>query len=412
MTLAEDGYQAVEMLAVGGHLPDVILMDVDMPRLDGISAAAQIRALEHCRDIPVIMVTSSGTEQTLEAAFDAGATDFLAKPIRKLELRSRVRAALTLKRETDRRKLRETELLAMAKELEEANAQLLRLSETDFLCRIANRRRLDAKLHEEWPRGARELTRLAVLMIDVDHFKAFNDRYGHLAGDDCLVRVAEAIWNALQRPSDLAGRYGGEEFAVVLPDTDENGAVEVARRIHAEILAAEIPHSASPFLCQVTVSVGVASMLPTPGTDVTALVTAADAALYAAKRNGRNRTEISSEHAGANANRRRFRRFPVELSGRCHVCGGYLEVTVLDISRGGACVDGADAIVVGTLGDLIVVELAAPFEVVGVSPGKVRLRFFPTPELDERVGFLIGDRITELPSGSAQQDRPSATPSI
>lgn len=173
--------------------------------------------------------------------------------------------------------------------LAEANLALERLSAIDALTGIANRRRLDEALAGLFKESARKGEALAAAMVDIDHFKAYNDRYGHPAGDDCLRLVARTLAECLERPIDIAARYGGEEFLVLLPGTGLEGAAVVAERIRAAVEAKALPHSESRVAEYVTVSVGYASLRPQPGQDPYSLVEVADKALYAAKERGRNR---------------------------------------------------------------------------------------------------------------------------
>ncbi len=182
-------------------------------------------------------------------------------------------------------------------ELEAANARLMALSATDGLTGIANRRAFDAALLAEWSRAARDAADLGLLMIDVDHFKAFNDRYGHPAGDECLRMVAESIAACLRRPPDLAARFGGEEFVALLPATSATEAVEVGERVRAAIMGAAIRHEGSALGC-VTVSIGAATISPHPGDDAQGLINLADRALYDAKRMGRNQVRCATEGLG------------------------------------------------------------------------------------------------------------------
>lgn len=182
-----------------------------------------------------------------------------------------------------------TRLEAANAALAQANAALERLSAIDSLTGIANRRRLDEALDSLFKESARKGEALAAAMIDIDHFKAYNDRYGHPAGDDCLRLVARTLEECLERPIDLAARYGGEEFLVLLPGTGQEGAAVVAERIRSAIEARALPHSESRVADHVTVSVGYASLRPQPGQEASLLVGAADRALYAAKQRGRNR---------------------------------------------------------------------------------------------------------------------------
>lgn len=194
-----------------------------------------------------------------------------------------------------RMKTRERELTRLVDErtrdLERANQELARLSLTDRLTEIANRRALEQFLDREWSRCVRKGLSISLLMADVDHFKAFNDRYGHPAGDECLRGIALVLRSSARRAGDLAARWGGEEFLVVLSETDAEGAVVVAERIRAAVEALRIAHEASPVSPHVTISVGCASGIPGRGRAWTSLVRAADEALYRSKRNGRNRVE-------------------------------------------------------------------------------------------------------------------------
>ncbi len=173
--------------------------------------------------------------------------------------------------------------------LVEINDQLKKMSQTDGLLGIANRQRLNEMLDREWQRARREKEMLALVMLDVDHFKLYNDTYGHLAGDRCLQAIARAAQSAVRRPADLVARYGGEELVILLPNTDLEGAGIVAENVMAQLEAMHIPHGASPVARNVTVSIGIAAMVPDMKTPVTHLVDTADSALYRAKEKGRNR---------------------------------------------------------------------------------------------------------------------------
>jgi two-component system chemotaxis family response regulator WspR len=184
-------------------------------------------------------------------------------------------AALTIRRETEN--------------LAAANLELQRLSNLDGLTGIANRRLFEEFLGQEWQRAVRQREQLTLIMIDVDHFKFYNDTYGHQAGDDCLRRLADVLKANVKRTTDFVARYGGEEFIVVLPDTGADGAAEVAERLRAAVAALAIPHSASPVSDVVTVSLGTATALPVPGGSPADIVAMADQAMYRAKQQGRNR---------------------------------------------------------------------------------------------------------------------------
>jgi len=186
---------------------------------------------------------------------------------------------------------KETELA-----LEAAMAELAEQATTDELTRLPNRRRFDETLPREWRRASRVGDPLSLLLIDVDHFKAFNDRYGHQGGDECLRFIADTIAAVIRRPHDLVARYGGEEFVAVLPATTLEGAVQIAESLRSIVAAMAVPHAGSQN-GTITVSVGVASAVPTSEGQPAALIAAADGALYAAKRNGRNRVAVADRFA-------------------------------------------------------------------------------------------------------------------
>ena len=268
---------------------DLILMDIVMPEMDGIEACREIKANEHLKDIPLIMLTSKDEEDTLEAAFEAGAMDYITKDTGKTVLLARVRSALSLKSERDQRKAREKELLETTRLLEEANLKLQEQSFLDGLTGIANRRRFDDAIKMEWKRSRRNETPLSLVMLDIDQFKFYNDNYGHLAGDDCLRKVAQLIQEVLKRPADLATRYGGEEFAVLLPETDGDGALNIAEEMRRNVERAKLPHEYSTVHDRVTISLGVCTVIPEQKEASNHLIKCADEALYDAKQNGRNR---------------------------------------------------------------------------------------------------------------------------
>jgi diguanylate cyclase (GGDEF)-like protein len=185
-------------------------------------------------------------------------------------------------------------LMESEQQLEDMNQKLLELSTTDGLTGIANRRGLDSQLKSVWISSIRESAHVALLMIDVDHFKLYNDRYGHVAGDDCLRMIARCLTSSLVRGSDLAARYGGEEFAALLPGTTVSGARVVAERLRRKLMDAALPHVGSPSE-QITVSIGIASIAPIAGGDQAALISLADSALYEAKAAGRNQVKCAVE---------------------------------------------------------------------------------------------------------------------
>ena len=185
--------------------------------------------------------------------------------------------------------------------LQKANQQLQQLATMDGLTQIANRRRLDTWISREWRRLAREKAPLSVIMCDIDHFKQYNDTYGHQSGDDCLKRVAKAIANTARRSADLAARYGGEEFLIALPNTTEDGALQVAREVQEAVQELKLPHANSPVSPFVTLSMGIATAVPDANQTHGQLIAAADRALYEAKKKGRNRIVWMSDKTVAAA---------------------------------------------------------------------------------------------------------------
>ena len=272
---------------------DVILLDLAMPEMSGVETCAVINEHERLRDIPIIMMAGPAEAGALEEALAAGATDFIAKPPARLELLARVRACLRLKRAIDRRKALEQESFEVTRLLDAAYQRLQYISFLDGLTAIANRRRFDEFIELEWRRALRSATPLSLVMIDIDFFKAYNDTYGHQSGDDCLKLVAGALNTALNRPGDLAARYGGEEFAVVLAGTHRAGASAVAEALRARVEGLDIPHAGSRVSDRVTISLGVASMVPVRESSPSDLIAKADRALYEAKRAGRNRVQVA-----------------------------------------------------------------------------------------------------------------------
>jgi diguanylate cyclase (GGDEF)-like protein len=260
----EDGFA----LAVQCN-PDLILLDIMMPDLDGLAVCRRLKGDFRTREIPVLFLTALGGEAEEMRALEAGGIDFILKPISPPVLAARVRNQLELKHQQDR---------------------LRNLSLLDGLTGIANRRRFDQYLEMEWQRCSRNGQPLSLVMGDVDFFKAYNDGYGHSRGDDCLRAVAKVFGMALRRPADLAARFGGEEFMCVLPETDQEGARIVADQIMTQMEDLAMPHAYSAIAGRVTVSVGIATATrPSLGRSWKTLVEEADMWMYEAKGRGRNR---------------------------------------------------------------------------------------------------------------------------
>ncbi len=273
--------------------PTVILQDLVMPDIDGLRLLRYFRSNKETRAIPIVVLSTKEDPKIKSEAFEIGASDYLVKFPDKIEVIARIRAhsrsyLAQQQRDEAYRALRE-----MQKELELKNAELERLSSQDGLTGIANRRRFDDFINKEWVRGSRESDPLSFILVDIDHFKPYNDNYGHQGGDDCLRQVAQRLASTVKRPSDLVARYGGEEFAVVMPNTAQEGAIKIAEELRTEIEALQVPHEHSGTAEYVTISLGVATMLPRSSGDVAELIVKADEALYKAKEEGRNRYMVA-----------------------------------------------------------------------------------------------------------------------
>jgi len=270
--------------------PDLVLLDQEMPELNGLQALGKIRAMSHMKNVPVVMVTASRDRSLLKEAFAAGVSDFICKPIEEIELVCRVQSLLKLRQETQKRKQREHELEIFAGQLQEANSRLETLSMQDGLTGLANRRHFDEVLSREIARRVPYPNPVSLILVDVDHFKLFNDTYGHLAGDDCLRAIAKILAGAAQRATDLVARYGGEEFALILPGARQADCETIAGKLIQSVAAACIPHAASPISLCVTVSVGAVTALVSSPCASADLIHAADTNLYRAKKEGRARS--------------------------------------------------------------------------------------------------------------------------
>lgn len=275
----------------------LVLLDVQMPEMDGFEAARLMRGHKNTRHVPIIFATAISKEQKhVFEGYDSGAVDYMFKPLDPDILRSKVAVFLQLYRQRRALELKTRELDNKVCELEEvrrqlerSNAMLERLSTIDGLTGVYNRRRFDEVLDLEWRRAIRTQSALSLIIIDLDCFKNYNDRYGHLAGDACLRHVAETMNDVLKRPSDMLARYGGEEFAAVLPGISGDNAVQLAEQMRAAIAELQIDHACSFASAVVTVSMGVAWMIPKRDALPSVLIAAADTALYEAKQSGRNR---------------------------------------------------------------------------------------------------------------------------
>ena len=276
---------------------DLILLDINLPGKSGIDACREFSEHKVFGEVPIIVISGVDYLDGLNAAFSAGATDYITKPPSHTELLARIRSALRLKTEMNRRKAREEDLMVLNERLAEMNQELERLAVTDSLTGWANRRSFNQFMNREWLRQQRGQQPFSVIMIDIDHFKKYNDCYGHLDGDVCLQKVSWALQSALSRAGDLLARYGGEEFIAILPHTDTEGATELAAAFHDHVRALALPHKDSPVAPIITISIGVASVIPNQSLSSTQVVAMADEALYRAKQSGRNQSVTATSPA-------------------------------------------------------------------------------------------------------------------
>ena len=270
LAVAKNGQTALD-IAASQAPPDLILLDINMPEMDGYEVCRRLKKNEVTASIPVIFATANSEMADEKLGLDLGAVDYVTKPYRLPIVLARVRTHIELKRKTD---------------------MLERLSTLDGLTRINNRRFFDTALHREWADAKRKGKCLSLILLDIDHFKLFNDTYGHGAGDECLRKVASALQHAARRPRDVVARYGGEEFVILLPETMSDGAGHAAESIRKQIEAIAIPHLHSPVSDVVTVSLGVASLYPAESSAPEVLVETADQAMYLAKEESRNTVKL------------------------------------------------------------------------------------------------------------------------
>jgi diguanylate cyclase (GGDEF)-like protein len=280
---AENGADCLQFVA--DNAVDLILMDVEMPNINGVEATKAVRELKKDDWFPIIFLTTHSDDDSFANGILAGGDAYLLKPLNPLRLQLTVLAM-------ERIYLMRQKLYNTQKQLQQANLELERLSLYDQLTGLANRRNFDNSLSRQFAWARRNKSPLSVIIGDVDYFKLFNDRYGHQQGDECLSKVAQAIAGQTKRPNDLACRYGGEEFTVILPETNLQGARAVAESIREAVFEKNIPHAASRVADRVSMSLGVATYNGQfrDGSEITR---AADAALYNAKESGRNRVEVS-----------------------------------------------------------------------------------------------------------------------
>ncbi|OUR94939.1 hypothetical protein A9Q81_14335 [Gammaproteobacteria bacterium 42_54_T18] len=289
---AESGEEAVSLFNEGQY--DLILMDVEMPGINGFEATQLIRKASPDLWVPIIFLSANTADTYLTIGIEAGGDDYLSKPVKPAVLKAKIQAMSRIAQMQE-------QLAESNKNLARANEELQLLSCMDGLTSVVNRRGFDSQFEVEWRRTLREMTPLSVLMIDVDEFKGFNDHYGHLAGDDCLRVVAQALKGQLLRPGDMVARYGGEEFVILLPNTNIEGAVNVAKNIQKDLYSANVDYPHSSVSDRVTICMGIYCTNQLDAnfdrSDNTVLLARADKALYKAKKSGRNQYVVFESDA-------------------------------------------------------------------------------------------------------------------
>ena len=266
--VAKSGQRALEVAQSEESRPDLILLDIEMPQMSGYEVCKILKSSSKTRDIPIIFVTAKNDVIDEEYGLNLGAIDYIKKPFHPAIIKIRVKNNIDLKIKSDK--------------LEE-------LSMCDALTGIPNRRFFQDAYDKKYKEVLRDGKRVALMMVDVDYFKLYNDNYGHWQGDDCLKKVASALRKTLKRPTDMVARYGGEEFVIILKEVDKEGAKTVAESLVKAVEQMKIPHAHSSVSEFVTISVGVALKEVDEEISQEELVKLADEQLYCAKESGRNR---------------------------------------------------------------------------------------------------------------------------
>lgn len=269
--VAANGKDALE-IAFSQNPPDLILLDVVMPEMDGYDVCKRLKSIISTKDIPIIFITGKIEEDDEIYGFTLGAVDYISKPFNPIIVKARIKTHMKLKMYRD---------------------YLETISYMDGLTNIPNRRRFDEQFELIWNIAKRENTVISLIMMDIDNFKAFNDIYGHQAGDECLIQVAQQLYNTFLRKTDFVGRYGGEEFVCILPNTTLENSFLIAEKMRERVMELEIQHGGSQITNIITISLGLASCFPEKESLSSKLIEQADIALYQSKKSGRNKTSIN-----------------------------------------------------------------------------------------------------------------------
>jgi len=266
---ATSGEKALK-ISFSENPPDLILLDVMMPDIDGYEVCRILKASFETKDIPIIFITGKTSIEDEIYGFNLGAVDYVRKPFNSVIVKARVNTHAELKRYHD---------------------YLEGISYLDGLTGIANRRKFDEYLDITWNFAMRDAIPISMVLMDIDCFKLFNDHYGHKEGDACLIKIAQTLAGVATRKTDLVARYGGEEFVCILPNTEMEDAKQIAEKFRRSIMEIQIPHEYSAAGSNVTISIGVATVIPEINSNCSLLIKASDEALYRAKANGRNQVQ-------------------------------------------------------------------------------------------------------------------------
>jgi diguanylate cyclase (GGDEF)-like protein len=272
---------------------DLVLLDIQMPKMDGYETATYIRENDRTKTIPIIFVTAATKTDSINLkGYQNGAIDIIYKPINPTILRSKV--SLFLEIAESRKKLEEqvSLLTRLNEENKQMQAEIEQLALQDYLTKVSNRRKLDTDLQNLYRNAYRNKESIAIMMIDLDNFKGYNDYFGHTVGDEALKEIAKTIQETISRPLDTVGRFGGEEFLVILPKTDAAGAMKIAERIREAVYNLNIKHSPTNQYKYMSISIGVTACIPTDYNDALEIVKKSDKALYMAKNDGRNKAVL------------------------------------------------------------------------------------------------------------------------
>jgi len=282
------GNEALKVLLKNDNI-DIVLLDVQMPDMDGFEVAEIMKSDEKTREIPIIFITAISKEEKFVCkGYEMGAVDYIYKPVNYEILKSKIKVFIRLNNQTKKIAEESKKMQQKIYELEIAKEKLRKIADRDGLTGLYNRRSFDRKLDDEWKRCSENKKELSLIIMDIDFFKRYNDDYGHLEGDDCLKEIAKQIKNSLERSTDLLARWGGEEFIVILPETDIDSAEKIANEIREAVENLKIEHKSSNISNYITASLGVSTIIPDESVTKKEFIKLADCALYEAKNRGRN----------------------------------------------------------------------------------------------------------------------------